>query len=66
MRLAQGLYSELVLTVLIRRTWKTPFVSAPSTSHLPVLSDRNDVIGMSPTQPQFKYKFIVSIHGAYK
>ena len=35
-------------------------------SHLPILSDRNDVIGISPTQPQFKYKYIVSIQGASK
>ena len=63
MRLAQGLYSILALIVLIRRTSNS--LNA-STTHLPVLSDRNDIIGMSPTHPQFKYKCIVSIHGASK
>ena len=62
-RVALGLYSILALTVLIRRT---PIVSSAWTSHLPILSDRNDVIGISPTQPQFKYKYMVSIHGASK
>ena len=62
-RLELGLYSILALTFHIRRT---PFVFSAGTSHLPILSDRNDVIGISPTQPQFQYKYMVSIHGASK
>ena len=64
-RLAQGWYSILALTVLIHLTSNSFCLRRLNVSSFN-FSDRNDVIGISPTQPQFKYKYIVSIHGASK